>query len=313
MSDEHRVPSLEVPLSTLLRVPPGPVDLDDYDPAATVGYPAKDDKDDADDRMIELDEALSELQERLYAYGRSRPDIAPAALLVLQGMDTAGKGGVLRHTVGMVDVQGLSIAAFKKPTPEELEHDFLWRIRKKLPDPGYIGTFDRSHYEDVLVARVDGLAEPEEIERRYEAINEFEAELVARGVVVIKCFLNVSYAEQGERLMERLERPDKHWKYNLATSTRVASGRTTVRRTRSPWNAATASPRPGTSSPPTASGTATGRWPSCWGSSCRRSTWSGRWPTSTSTRRRSGSPRPSGTSDRPRRGPAVVCSGADSL
>lgn len=214
MSDEHRVPNLDVPLSALLRVPPGPVDLGDYDPAATPGYPDGDDKDDADEHMEGLDEALSEMQERLYAYGRSRPDIAPAALLILQGMDTSGKGGVLRHTVGMVDVQGLSIAAFKKPTPEELEHDFLWRIRNRLPDPGYIGTFDRSHYEDVLVARVESLVEPEEIERRYEAINEFEAELVARGVVLVKCFLNVSYAEQGERLMERLERPDKYWKYN---------------------------------------------------------------------------------------------------
>lgn len=214
MSDDHRVPSLDVPLSALLRVPPGRVDLDDYDPAATHGYPDGDDKDDVDQRMLQLDEALSELQERLYANGRSRPDSAPAALLVLQGMDTSGKGGVLRHTVGMVDVQGLSIAAFKKPTPEELEHDFLWRIRNKLPDPGYIGTFDRSHYEDVLVARVDSLVDETELERRYEAINAFEVELAARGVVVIKCFLHVSYAEQGERLMERLDRPDKHWKYN---------------------------------------------------------------------------------------------------
>ena len=214
MANDTTVPNLKVPLSALLRVPPGPVDLGSYDPDATTGYPDGKDNDDVDKRMVALDETLSELQERLFANGRSRPDSAPAVLLVLQGMDTSGKGGVLRHTVGMVDVQGLSIASFKKPTPEELEHDFLWRIAKAVPAPGYIGTFDRSHYEDVLVGRVDALAPAEEIERRYEAINAFEADLVARGVVLVKCFLNVSYAEQGNRLMERLERPDKYWKYN---------------------------------------------------------------------------------------------------
>ncbi|SDB83921.1 polyphosphate:nucleotide phosphotransferase, PPK2 family [Raineyella antarctica] len=212
MATQPDVPSLDVPLSALLRVPPGPVDLGSYDCAATTGYPGE--KDGVDERMTELGETLSQLQERLFANGRTYPDTAPAALLVLQGMDTSGKGGVLRHTVGMVDVQGLSVAAFKKPTPEELEHDFLWRIAKEVPEPGFLGTFDRSHYEDVLVSRVEQLAPPEEIEQRYDEINAFEAGLVARGIVVIKCFLHMSYAEQGQRLMERLERPDKHWKYN---------------------------------------------------------------------------------------------------
>lgn len=212
MANDPVVPSLEPPLSTLLRVPPGPIDISRYDANGTPGYPG--DKDDVEERMVELDEAMSDLQERLYANGRSNPETAPAVLLLLQGMDTSGKGGVLRHTVGMMDPQGLSIASFKRPTPEELEHDFLWRIAKKVPRPGYVGTFDRSHYEDVLVARVDELAPPEEIERRYAAINEFEADLITRGVVLVKCFLHVSYEEQGERLWERLERPDKHWKYN---------------------------------------------------------------------------------------------------
>ncbi len=133
---------------------------------------------------------------------------------MLQGMDTSGKGGVLRHTVGLVDPQGVRIASFKKPTPEELEHDFLWRIRRALPEPGYLGVFDRSHYEDVLIARVEGLAEPDVIEKRYDEINEFERELTEDGTVVIKCLLHISPEEQRERLLARLDDPTKYWKYN---------------------------------------------------------------------------------------------------
>lgn len=135
-------------------------------------------------------------------------------LLVLQGLDTAGKGGIVRHVVGLVDPQGVSIRSFGVPTEEERAHDFLWRIRRALPQPGRIGVFDRSHYEDVLVARVDELVPPDVWESRYDLINDFEAELVAAGTVVVKVALMVSYEEQGERLAERLERPDKHWKYN---------------------------------------------------------------------------------------------------
>ena len=129
-------------------------------------------------------------------------------------MDTAGKGGILKHVIGTVDPQGVQLAAFKKPTDEELAHDFLWRVRKEVPEAGKIGVFDRSHYEDVLIARVRELASPEEIERRYGAINEFEAELVDEGTTIIKVMLHISPEEQKSRLLDRLERPEKQWKYN---------------------------------------------------------------------------------------------------
>jgi PPK2 family polyphosphate:nucleotide phosphotransferase len=129
-------------------------------------------------------------------------------------MDTSGKGGVLRHTVGLVDPQGVKITSFKAPADDELTHPFLWRIRNALPPPGHLGVFDRSHYEDVLIVRVHGLAEPGEIESRYDQINEFEAELAAEGVVIIKCMLHVSAQEQRERLLARLDSEDKLWKFN---------------------------------------------------------------------------------------------------
>ncbi len=135
-------------------------------------------------------------------------------LLVLQGMDTSGKGGTLRHTVGLMDPQGIKITSFKAPTEEERAHDFLWRIEKALPQAGYVGVFDRSHYEDVLIARVRSLAPPEEIERRYGAINDFEARLVDEGTTILKCMLHISAAEQKERLLARLDDPTKHWKFN---------------------------------------------------------------------------------------------------
>lgn len=156
---------------------------------------------------------LSELQERLFAASRmgSSPD---RVLLVLQAMDTAGKGGIVRHVVGAVDPQGVQLAAFKSPTAEERAQDFLWRIRRELPERGMIGVFDRSHYEDVLIARVRALAPAAEIERRYTAISTFEEELVADGVRIIKVMLHIGKDEQRERLQERLDRPDKHWKFN---------------------------------------------------------------------------------------------------
>jgi PPK2 family polyphosphate:nucleotide phosphotransferase len=135
-------------------------------------------------------------------------------LLVLQGMDTSGKGGTIRHVVGEVDPQGVHIAAFKAPTREELAHDFLWRIRKQLPGPGMLGVFDRSHYEDVVVARVRELVPRRTWMRRFDTINRFEEGLVADGVVVVKCFLHISKEESRARLLSRLERPDKRWKFN---------------------------------------------------------------------------------------------------
>ena len=193
-----------------LRVPPGPVDLGEWATDATPGFDG--DKEEGKAALEEVGAELSELQERLFAEGRSGGQ--RSVLLVLQGMDTSGKGGTLRHTVGLIDPQGVQITSFKKPTPTELEHDFLWRIERALPTAGSVGVFDRSHYEDVLIARVRELAPAEEIERRYEAINDFEARLVAAGTVVVKCMLHVSAEEQKERLVARLDNAEKHWKFN---------------------------------------------------------------------------------------------------
>ena len=159
-----------------------------------------------------LAERLDGLQEALFAEGAGGG--TRSVLLVLQGMDTSGKGGVIRHVTGLVNPQGLTIAAFKRPTRAELRHDFLWRIRRQLPAAGRIGVFDRSHYEDVLIVRVDELV-PEAVWRqRYQEIREFEAELAAAGTTVLKCMLHISPAEQAERLLARLDDPTKRWKYN---------------------------------------------------------------------------------------------------
>ncbi|WP_243229761.1 polyphosphate kinase 2 family protein [Microbacterium sp. CIAB417] len=196
--------------SEILRVADG-FRLSDVDPDGTPGYRGgkQHGVKDLAARVHELDE----LQERLWAGSRAG-DRQDAVLLVLQAMDSAGKGGIVRHVVGGVDPQGVELAAFKSPTEEELAHDFLWRIERRLPAPGYIGVFDRSHYEDVLIGKVRSFAEPDEIERRYGAINDFEQRVVASGTRIVKVMLHISPEEQKERLMERLERPDKHWKYN---------------------------------------------------------------------------------------------------
>jgi PPK2 family polyphosphate:nucleotide phosphotransferase len=192
-----------------LRVPPE-LDLTALDPRGTPVGPQ--DKKAAAAELGRLGERLAARQEALFAEaaGGGRR----AVLLVLQGMDTSGKGGVISHVVGLVDPQGLHIASFKKPTPEELAHDFLWRIRAQVPAPGRIGVFDRSHYEDVLVVRVNELVPEPQWRARYGAIREFEAELASNGVTVVKCMLHVSPSEQQERLLARLDDPAKRWKYN---------------------------------------------------------------------------------------------------
>jgi len=170
------------------------------------------DRDAAEAYVKDTAEEFADLQERLFAESRSGG--TRRVLLVLQAMDTAGKGGIIRHVVGLVDPQGVRITGFKAPTPEELEHDFLWRIRRGLPGPGLIGVFDRSHYEDVLIHRVRGLSPIDVVEARYGIIRDFEAELVADGTTLRKVMLHISKDEQRERLAERLDRPDKHWKYS---------------------------------------------------------------------------------------------------
>lgn len=157
---------------------------------------------------------IAELQERLWA--ESTAGGKRRVLLVLQGIDTAGKGGTTEHVVGACGPIGVQYTAFGKPTPEELHHDFLWRIKKRLPPPGVIAIFDRSHYEDVLVVRVHELVPEAEWQQRYDRINAFERDLAAHGTTVLKVFLHISYERQRKRLLRRLDRPDKRWKFNPA-------------------------------------------------------------------------------------------------
>ncbi len=183
--------------------------LAEVDPDATPGFAG--DKKAGEKALAAGEPELDRLQELLFANTEHDPR---SVLLVLQAMDTAGKGGILRHVVGSVDPQGVHIHSFKAPTEEELAHDFLWRVERELPEPGRIGVFDRSHYEDVLIGRVRQLADAAEIERRYGAIVDFEERIAASGTVIVKCMLHISAEEQRERLAERLERPDKYWKFN---------------------------------------------------------------------------------------------------
>lgn len=186
--------------------------LTDRDPRSTPGYDG--DKAAGAELMTKTVAELGDLQERLYAEATSGG--ASALLLVVQGMDTSGKGGIMRHVVGSVDPQGVSHTAFKAPTREEREHPFLWRIRNALPQPGQIGVFDRSHYEDVLIARVHNLVPPATWGRRYGQINAFEQTVTQAGTTIVKVMLHISSDEQKARLTTRLDRPQKHWKYNPA-------------------------------------------------------------------------------------------------
>ncbi|GGU87188.1 polyphosphate--nucleotide phosphotransferase [Streptomyces filipinensis] len=197
-------------LRDALRLPPGePVVLAGYDAGATPAAPGGKGAGLAD--SARMGKHLANLQERLWAAGTAGD--RRRVLLVLQGMDTSGKGGTVKHVIGHLNPSGCRIQAFKAPTEEERRHDFLWRVRAALPRPGEIGIFDRSHYEDVLIARVRHLARPAEIGSRYGLINDFERSLAEDGVTVVKCFLHLSYEEQRRRLLRRLDRPDKHWKF----------------------------------------------------------------------------------------------------
>ncbi|CAM2981507.1 polyphosphate kinase 2 family protein [Prescottella defluvii] len=180
------------------------------DPKATPGFSGS--KSDGERMLEERGAVLSALQEKLYANGRAGDK--RSVLLILQGMDTAGKGGMVRHVIGHVDPQGVDHAAFGVPTPEEKRHHYLWRINKALPRGGQLGVFDRSHYEDVLVVRVHNLVPPEVWHGRYDEINQFERELTYSGTTLVKVAMFVSLDEQKARLAERLERRDKYWKYN---------------------------------------------------------------------------------------------------
>ena len=198
-------------LTGLLRVGEG-FELSAVDPRSTPGFDG--DKAAGEQALAAGADELSALQERLFAASRGSSRSTRSVLLVVQGMDTSGKGGIVRHVVGAVDPQGVEHTAFKAPTPAELAHDFLWRIRPHVPQPGMLGVFDRSHYEDVLIVRVHELV-PEAIwEQRYDLINGFEGGLAQAGTAIVKVMLHISPTEQLARLSERLDRPDKYWKYN---------------------------------------------------------------------------------------------------
>ncbi|MEM0986284.1 MAG: PPK2 family polyphosphate kinase [Pseudomonadota bacterium] len=166
---------------------------------------------DKKDARVSLDEdaaAIDALQDQLYANGDR------AVLVILQGMDTSGKSGVIRKVFAKTSPLGMQVEAFKAPSKTELAHDYLWRIHRAVPRKGRIGIFDRSHYEDVLVVKVRGFAPSDAIEARYGQINAFEKHLTENGIAIVKCMLHVGYDTQGERLAERLSEPHKRWKFN---------------------------------------------------------------------------------------------------
>ena len=207
----------------LLRVtsddPDVPVKLADIDPAATPGLPGRkvtgaDPKVWARGEAERLGAELATQQDMLFAQGKINPAGARSVLLVLQAMDCGGKDGAVKRIARSMNPLGLSLKAFAAPTAQERRHDFLWRIRKALPQAGYVGVFNRSHYEDVLVVRVEGLA-PESVWRpRYQEINDFERGLVDGGTTVVKVMLHISREEQRQRLLQRLTDPTRHWKFD---------------------------------------------------------------------------------------------------
>ena len=184
------------------------VDLGQWDPNDKSAFPEK--KKEGRKRLLELNEQLEELQELLYAEHEHK------VLIILQAMDTGGKDGTIRHVFEGVNPQGVRVAGFKKPTPEELDHDYLWRVHKQTPGKGEIVIFNRSHYEDVLVVRVHGLVPQDVWSKRYDHINAFERALADEGTTVLKFFLHIDLDEQRERFQARLDEPHKHWKFNPA-------------------------------------------------------------------------------------------------
>jgi len=183
------------------------IHLHDFDP----DYRARNiKKEDAESELDKLDIELSKLQEMLSAAHKH------SVLLLLQGTDTSGKDGTIRHVLSHVNPQGCSVYSFKEPTPEELDHDFLWRIHKAIPGKGTLGVFNRSHYEDVLVVRVQKLVPPEIWKRRYEEINHFEKLLADSGTLILKFFLHISSQEQEKRLLAREQDGNKAWKLSAS-------------------------------------------------------------------------------------------------
>ena len=181
------------------------IKLGDFDPRPDGGVQ----REEAGEKMARLTEELVELQELLYAANQR------SVLVVLQGRDTSGKDGVIRHVFGPLNSQSCEVASFKVPTAKELSHDFLWRIHHETPSAGQIKIFNRSHYEDVLVARVHNLVPPEVWRRRYDHINHFERLLADSGTIILKFYLHISPGEQEERLRKREQDATKFWKLSV--------------------------------------------------------------------------------------------------
>ena len=189
------------------KVQPGSsVDLTQWDPDDTGDVQGKKE---GKELLKGLRKRLRKLQNVMYAEGKH------SLLIVLQAMDTGGKDGVIKHVMRDVNPQGVKVRSFKVPTPEELAHDFLWRVHQRTPGRGYIGIFNRSHYEDVLVVRVHNLVPEEVWQKRYEQINDFEKLLAESGTTILKFYLHISKAEQKERLIDRRDTPDKQWKFSF--------------------------------------------------------------------------------------------------
>lgn len=183
--------------------------LKQYDPDETGDYKTNEDgKAAAKEETEKLIAKVRRLQERLFANGNR------ALLIVLQGMDTSGKDGTISHVMSGVNPQGCKVVAFKTPSKDELAHDFLWRVHHEVPPNGFIGIFNRSHYEDVLITRVHGWVSEKVAKRRFNQIKEFEEMLAENGTVILKFFLHISKEEQKERLKERIQDPEKRWKWN---------------------------------------------------------------------------------------------------
>ena len=182
------------------------VELKKHDPDDTSAFDG--DKEDSKEVLADLVQRLNDLQEALYAERKHR------VLVVLQAMDTGGKDGTLRSVFGPLNPQGVRVASFKVPSPEELDHDYLWRIHKQTPGKGEMVVFNRSHYEDVLVVRVHSLVPKDVWSRRYEHIRAFERMLVQEGTTILKFFLHIDKEEQKARLQARLDEPTKLWKFN---------------------------------------------------------------------------------------------------
>ncbi|MEK6721199.1 MAG: polyphosphate kinase 2 family protein [Chloroflexota bacterium] len=217
---------------TLLVTPKTKVRLDRIDPSDSHGH----DRESAGLELAAGLERLSDLQDRLWAQANR------SVLVVLQGIDAAGKDGTIRHVMGAFNPQGCSVTSFKVPTPIELAHDYLWRVHQRTPAKGEIGIFNRSHYEDVLVVRVHDLVPKSVWSKRYDQINEFEQRLADSGTTIVKFFLWISREEQRERFQARYDDPRKHWKFSMGDLDErarwddyVAAFEAVLSRTSTPW------------------------------------------------------------------------------